>query len=153
MTQNLEAMLPVLLPGAISWVKEQSELILKTGLPLTDIGVRLAQAVGVSCPEKIRICHVPQLPLPDDPMLREVAVQTGLLGPNMAGITFEYGIYICDGHMTNRLISHECRHVYQYETAGSIGTFLPIYLHQIATVGYDNAPYEIDAREHEQDVA
>jgi hypothetical protein len=71
----------------------------------------------------------------------------------MAGVTFGYGIYICDGQVSNRLISHECRHVYQYEAAGSIAAFLPIYLHQIATVGYDDAPYEIDAREHEIDVA
>ena len=153
MTQSLESLLPILLPSAISWMKEQSALVLESGSPLTDTGTRLAQAVGVSCPENVRISIVPRLPLPDDPTLRDVALQTGLLGPNMIGITFGYGIYICDGHMSNRLISHECRHVFQYETAGSIDAFLPIYLHQIATVGYDNAPYEIDAREHEIDVA
>ena len=41
-------------------------------------------------------------------------------------------------------------HVYQYEKAGSIAAFLPQYLQQIAIVGYANAPFEIDAREHEQ---
>lgn len=151
--QSLESMLPILLPGAISWVKEQSELILNTGTPLTDTGVQLAKAVGVSSPEKVRIRLVRELPLPDDPMLREVALQTGLLGPNMIGVTFEYGIYVCEGHLTNRLISHECRHVYQYESAGSIEAFLPTYLHQIATVGYSDAPFEIDARQHERDIA
>jgi hypothetical protein len=51
--------------------------------------------------------------------------------------------------MGRRLVSHECRHVYQYETHGSIAAFLPIYLLQIATVGYVNAPFEQDARAHE----
>lgn len=152
MTQSLESLLPILLPSAISWAKEQSALILESGSPLTNTGIQLAQAVGVSNPENVRISIVPKLPLPDDATLRDVALQTGLLGPNMIGITFGYGIYICDGHMSNRLILHECRHVFQYETAGSIDAFLPIYLHQIATVGYDNAPYEIDARKHEMDV-
>jgi hypothetical protein len=153
MTQSLESLLPILLPGAISWVKEQSNLILKSGSPLTDTEIGLARAVGVSSPERIRIRTVSGIPLPDDPTLRAIALQERLLGPGTAGITFGYGIYICDGHMSNRLISHECRHVFQYETAGSIDAFLPIYFHQIATVGYDNAPYEIDAREHETDVA
>ena len=81
MTQSLESMLPILLPGAISWVKEQSALILETGTPLTDIGVRLAKAVGVSCPEKVRISLVPELPLPErklappHPRTLEVALQ------------------------------------------------------------------------------
>ena len=80
-------------------------------------------------------------------------METGLLGPEMIGVTFGYGVYICDGHISNRLISHECRHVYQYEVAGSIGAFLQVYLQQIATVGYHDAPLEVDARQHEIDFA
>jgi hypothetical protein len=53
------------------------------------------------------------------------------------------------GQGSNRLISHECRHVHQYEVAGSIAGFLPLYLQQIVSYGYEQAPYEIDAREHE----
>ena len=87
--------------------------------------------------------------MPDDVELRSVALETGLLGPDMIGLTLGYGIYVCDGHIDNRLISHECRHVYQYEAAGSIENFLPIYLQQIAIHGYHDAPFEIDAREHE----
>jgi hypothetical protein len=51
--------------------------------------------------------------------------------------------------MGNRLVSHECRHGDQYETQGSIAAFLPVYLLQIATVGYFDAPFEQDARAHE----
>ena len=153
MPTNLESILPLLLPKAIGWVNEQSNHILETGSPLSDVGIRLARAVGVSFPEKIRVSIVPNLPLPVDPQLKAIALETGLLGEGMIGVTFGYGIYVCAGHVDNRLISHECRHVFQYEAAGSIEEFLPVYLHQIATVGYHNAPLEIDARDHELDDA
>lgn len=67
----------------------------------------------------------------------------------MAGLTLGYSILICRGHKTRRLLSHELRHVFQYEQHGSIAAFLPVYLMQIATVGYQSAPFEQDARAHE----
>ena len=146
---DLKSMLPDLLPGAISWVERQSQQILDSGVPLSDDELRLATAVGVAHPEKIRIQVVPRLPLPDDPELRSIALDTGLLGPGAIGVTFGYGIYLCAGQKTDRVVSHECRHVHQYETAGSIGAFLSVYLEQIATVGYHDAPLEVDARAHE----
>ncbi len=153
MNSDLEAILPHLLPSAIQWAEEKSQEIMRTGAPLSELGLCLARSVGVVNPEKIRISTVSSLPLPDDPELRTVALSAGLLGPGMVGLTLGYGIYICDGHFSNRLISHECRHVYQYETAGSIQDFLPLYLQQIAEFGYERAPYEVDARSHEVDVA
>jgi len=100
--------------------------------------------------ELIRVAKVPRLPLPEDPELQQAALATGLLGPDMVGMTFGYGIYICRGHCTIRLLSHEFRHASQYEQAGSIAAFLPTYLQQIVAVGYHNAPFEIDARAHER---
>lgn len=141
--------LPILLPKAIDWATARSDEILSYGKPLSETGIKLAEAVGVSQPERIRISAVPELPLPEDAELRSVALETGLLGPSMIGLTLGYGIYVCVGHIDNRLISHECRHVHQYEAAGSIENFLPIYLQQIAIHGYHDAPLEIDAREHE----
>jgi hypothetical protein len=35
------------------------------------------------------------------------------------------------------------------EAAGSLEVFLPAYLKHIADYGYDDAPYELDARAHE----
>lgn len=55
-----------------------------------------------------------------------------------------------DGKACPRLLSHEYRHVHQYEAAGSIAAFLRRYLQQIAEVGYERAPYEIDARQWER---
>ena len=77
------------------------------------------------------------------------AQASGLLSPNIDGLTLGHGIYIRHGQASNRLLSHEFRHVYQYEQAGSIAAFLSVYLQQILTVGYQLAPLEIDAREHE----
>ena len=153
MSFNLAAVLPQLLPRAIDWAEERSNEILSTGMALPKAGLELARVVGVSRPEQIRVSSVSGLPLPDDPELRHAALQTGLLGPGMVGLTLGYGIYICHGHETYRLLSHECRHVHQYEVAGSIKSYLPGYLEQIATFGYHDAPFEVDARNHECDDA
>lgn len=150
MNFDLQAALPRLLPKAIAWAEVRAAETARTGIPLNETRVAIARSVGVMRPELIRISMVPQLPQPEDPELLWAAQHTGLLGPNMAGLTLGHAIYIRHGQDSIRLISHECRHVHQYELAGSIAAFLPQYLQQIATVGYANAPFEIDAREHEQ---
>lgn len=149
---NLLATLPQVLPSAIAWAELQASHVTTVGQSLNERSIEIARRVGVQNPERIRIKLVEQLPLPEEPMLRQAALQTGLLGPSMVGLTLGYSIFICNGHDTVRLLSHECRHVYQYETFGSIAAFLPIYLQQIAESGYDNAQLEIDARSHELSV-
>lgn len=151
MSFDLAQLLPVLIPKAIEWAEQCSSEISASGEPLDERGLVLARQVGVASPEKIQLSFVTQLPLPTDPMLLQAALQTGLLGPGMIGLTFGHGIYICRGYNSNRLLSHECRHVQQYEQAGSIAAFLPDYLQQIVQFGYTNAPYEVDARAHETD--
>jgi len=150
-TTHLIARLPRLLPLAVSWAKAREADILATGRTLTDIETRMAAAVGVQNPGRVRIKVVGRIPAPDHPELRSIASETGLIGPRTGGITFGHGIYVRDGHIFNRLVSHELRHVHQYEAAGSIDAFLQTYLNQIATVGYERAPLELDARRHERD--
>jgi hypothetical protein len=133
------------------WVQVQEAEILATGRPLTVTEMRLGASVGVRESGHVRIKMVSQLPQPEHPGLRAAADQTGLLGPGMAAITFGHGIYIREGYVSNRLVSHELRHVHQYEAAGSIAAFLATYLQQIVTVGYDHAPLELDAKAHERD--
>jgi hypothetical protein len=146
---NLATLLPQVVPAAIAWAEEQERHALAAGAALTPQGIADARAVGVLAPEKIRVIIGPTLPLPDDTWLRNVALTSGLLGPGFAGLTLGYAIFIVHGHLTRRLLTHECRHVHQYEAAGSIAAFLPAYLQQIATVGYNAAPFEVDARAHE----
>ena len=147
---DLKAALPRLLPVAIAWVEGQEAHVLATGRPLIQQELALATAVGVRSPDRVRVAEVLVFPQPSHPELRVAADQTGLLGPNMAGVTFGYAIFLKRGQLNNRLLSHELRHVHQYETAGSIAAFLPIYLQQIVTVGYARAPFELDAQRHER---
>jgi hypothetical protein len=150
---DLAAALPRLMPKAIAWAEARSTEITRSGVPLTNLELRIAHLVGVQQPERVRILQVREIAQPEDPELRQAVVATGFLGPQTIGLTLGYGIYIVSGHVTNRLVSHECRHVYQYEEAGSIRKFLPVYLGQIASVGYAAAPLEMDARAHECDTA
>lgn len=150
---DLASALPRLLPKAIAWAEARSSEIARGGAPLTNLELRLAHWVGVQEPERVRILEVGEIPRPEDPELRQAAMESGLLGPHTIGLTLGHGIFIVAGYSTNRLVSHECRHVYQYEVAGSIRKFLPVYLDQIASVGYNAAPLEVDARAHECDTA
>ncbi|HVP34209.1 MAG TPA: hypothetical protein VMT09_11245 [Steroidobacteraceae bacterium] len=149
----LLAALPRLLPKAIAWVEGQEQQILAHGRALSVGELALARAVQVARPELIRLSLVARLPLPEDPELQAASLATGLLGPGMAGVTFGHGIYVVSDQVTPRLLSHECRHVHQYETAGSIAAFLPVYLEQILRVGYGACPLEVDARNWERDRA
>ncbi|WP_411880889.1 hypothetical protein [Polaromonas sp. YR568] len=149
MTSDLASVLPSLLPAAIAWVERQEVEIIALGAPLTESELSDARSVGVAYPEKVRVMFVDLLPLPDDLQLRQVALNAGLLGPGMIGLTLGYGIYIRNGYNSRQLLTHECRHVYQYEQAGSIASYIPRYLQQVAEVGYAEAPYEKDARAHE----
>src|SRR6267378_2838046 len=130
---DLAAELPRLLPKAIEWAEAEAAAARISGAPLNAVGVRLAQSVGVRHPELVRVMQASSLPFPADPELSFAALQTGLLGPGMAGLTLGYAVFVLTGHGSNRLISHECRHVYQYEAAGSIAEFLPLYLQQIVS--------------------
>lgn len=143
--------LPKLLPKAVAWAEFEATKALKSGVSLNESGIHIASSVGVLQPKLIRVVEANALPFPSDPELASAALQTGLLGRGTAGLTLGYAIFILAGHTSNRLISHECRHVFQYEAAGSIAKFLPMYLEQIASYGYDQAPFEVDARAHEID--
>jgi hypothetical protein len=147
---DLLSQLPKLLPGAIAWAEVRAKKAAGVGSPLTPDVQSIARAVGVTKPELVRIEIVgDRLPIPDDPVLQAAATQAGLLGPGMVGLTLGHSIFICKGHKTRRLVSHELRHVYQYEQHGSIAGFLPVYLAQVLQVGYQNAAFERDARAHE----
>ncbi len=153
MAIDLLPLLPHLEPKAIAWVESQQAQIARVGQVLSIHGQALARRVGVMRPELIRVAEVSSLPLPDDSDLRAAATETGLMSDQTIGMTFGYGVYIRQGESCIRLLSHEFRHVYQYEQAGSIAKFLSEYMRQLMTFGYDLAPLEIDALEHQIDHA
>lgn len=143
------AELQKIIPKAIAWAEAQCNFIMAHGVPLSAPDIADARTVGVLSPEKIRIVFVTSMPLPNDDELRPVALAEGMLGPDTAGLTLGHGIFILKGHESRRLFTHEFRHVHQYERAGSIESFLLEYLDQVFTLGYWDAPLEMDARAHE----
>ena len=104
----------------MAWAEDQANQVAHSGRPLNEGEREIARSVGVRAPDRIRVLLVDALPLPENTALREAALQTGLLGPKMVGLTLGHSIFIRRGYETGRLLSHECRHVYQYEQAGSI---------------------------------
>ena len=148
---DLRSSLPALLPLAIDWAEAASAYAHANGVSLDERGQMIARRVGVQHPENVRLMPVDELPWPGDPALRAAADATGLLGPGIVGITLGYSVYVRRGFENTRLLSHEFRHVFQYERAGSIGKFLPVYLSEIIEVGYEDSPLEVDARKHEFD--
>lgn len=138
-----------ILEKTILWAEEQSNFILENGTALNDSEIELAKKVGVKQPELVRIFEIDTIPAPLDPELKKLTEITGLFNPNLAGITFYYGIYIKKGERNNRLVSHELRHVYQHEKIGSMKEFLREYIRQLLSTGYENAPLELDAKNSE----
>lgn len=146
---NLSLEIQRLLPKAIEWAQQQERVAKYRGSPLSEDLISVARDVGVQQPEKVRIVALDSLPHPDDPSLRAAANTMGLLGPTMMGLTLGYAIFVLREHNTVRLLSHELRHVHQYEQSGGIAEFLPVYISEILYYGYQQSPLEIDARSHE----
>jgi hypothetical protein len=140
-----------LLPLAIKWAEDHSQIIQSEGIPLMSEQIEIAKQVGVTNPDKVRILEVNEVPFPKHEELNEASRQIGFLSEDMKGLTLGHSIYICNGYNTTRLLSHELRHVYHYEAFGSIPEFLVEYLKQIVLVGYENSILEQDARKHEID--
>ncbi|UQO36848.1 hypothetical protein [Burkholderia cepacia] len=148
---DLADILPSALPAAVAWAEAEAARGIAQGAPLTPARADDARAVGVAQPERIRLVIVERMPFPETPTLAAIARDTGLLSPGTIGLTLGHAVYVLREQDTRRLLTHEFRHVHQYEAAGSIGAFLARYLQEIATVGYHDAPLEADARQHEFD--
>ncbi|AVP99218.1 hypothetical protein C7S18_19530 [Ahniella affigens] len=146
---DLSVLLPTLLPKAIAWAESLAVDIARHGAPLDAAEIAIAQRMGVRHAELIRVVDVDRMPAPTDAILREAASKLGMLGPGTAGLTLGYGVWVACGQRSMRLLSHEFRHVFQYEAAGGIAAFMPIYLDQVVRHGYWDAPLERDARAHE----
>lgn len=91
---DLQAALPLLLPKAIAWAEEQARQAASSGRALTDREQEVARGVGVAQPGRIRVALVDTLPLPEDPVLRAAALQAGLLGPDMVGLTLGHSLHL-----------------------------------------------------------
>lgn len=141
---------PRLLPLAITWAERESQMVVQAGAPLTPELEALARRVGVQEPGRIRLVAVEEFRVPEHPELRAAATQLGMFGPHLGGLTLGYAVILRRGHhTTGTLLAHEFRHVAQYEASGSIASFLAIHLRHLLLLGYEDSPFEVDARAHE----
>lgn len=144
--------LPALAPRAIAWAEQQSAVVARNGTALTAAQQQLARSVGVRHPEQVRLAIVDQFPLPQEAEVRAAAMRIGLARPTIAGLTLGHSVMVRRGFENDaRLLSHEFRHVSQYEARGGIAAFLGQHLKDLARFGYENSPFERDARAHEVD--
>lgn len=141
-----------LAPRAIAWAERQSAAAALAGQPLTPAQIALAKKVGVQHPERIRVQVVDQFPLPDQADVKAAAMRIGLARPTIAGLTLGHSVLVRRGYESDpRLLSHELRHVAQYEQRGGIAPFLSQHIRDLARFGYEDSPFEVDARAHEVD--
>lgn len=142
----------LLLKGC-KWAKKQETLILRDGVPLSTDQKIDAYLVGIKDIEKVRLLKVDKIPNPEDPVLRKIMDEVGLLSLNAIGTAFRYGIYIRSDSWNNRkLVIHELTHTMQYERLGGFEPFLKEYILECMTVGYPNGPLEKEAIRFETEI-
>jgi len=135
-----------LLPLAAQWAAEQERHVLCEGVRLSEIELADAKAIGVRNPERVRLLRIDAVPIPADPMLRAAAASINFLTAAPRGLALDYGIFVRADHWRDRaLIAHELVHTAQFQRLGGILPFLQTYIFQCATVGYQNAPLELEA--------
>jgi hypothetical protein len=109
-------------PIAAQWVTEMEKVVLDRAQRLTPENGKDAEAIGVQRIEDVRIVVWVSIPLPSDPGLKHLALETGLISNRTDGMTFKHGIVLKNGRYDRRLIAHELVmvHVMQYERFGGI---------------------------------
>lgn len=135
--------------AATQWACAEALRAWPLGVPASDAESEIARKVGVQSPELIRLVSIDELALPKDVDFISAISVYGMLGKNMIGLTIGCVVFIKKQQYLTRLLSHEFRHVCQYELAGSVSNFMSVYLEQIVNVGYLLAPLELDAVAHE----
>jgi hypothetical protein len=147
---QLAAQLPALAPRAIAWADGLAANAHARGTALPAPLLAVARKAGVRAPGKVRIVVMDEIPLPDDPVLKGAALSVGLSQSDAAGMTLGYAVFLRRGYEHDlRVLSHELRHVAQYEACGGIGGFLAVHLADLVAFGYEDSPFEVDARAHE----
>jgi hypothetical protein len=135
-----------LLPLAAQWATTQQQRVLCEGIPLSRTELADAKAIGVRDPERVRLLRVDVIPAPAHPILRAAAASMNFLTAAPRGLALDKAIFVrSDSWRDRALIAHELVHTAQYQRLGGILPFLQTYIFQCATVGYPNAPLELEA--------
>jgi Domain of unknown function (DUF4157) len=147
---ELAARVPAIAAAAADWAERYAAESLASGRALTASEQELARSVGVREPSRVRVRVVDVLPSPDHPMLVAAAGSVGLMPQAASGMTLGHAVILRHGaEGDRRLLSHELRHVAQYEARGGIRPFLAEHIPGLLQFGYEGSPFEVDARAHE----
>ena len=120
--------------------------MLRTGIPLTSPQLADARLIGIARPECVRLEIGAEAPWPFLKVFRPLAIWTGMVPREIAGMTFRYGIFLRQNHQHKRgLLLHELAHTAQYERLGGIREFLAEYLYECLSAGYPNGALEKEA--------
>jgi hypothetical protein len=142
-------LLSEIMPAVTVWAEENRSKALTLGRMLSPEEKSFASKIGIYRPELVRVLVVDRMP-PAPQGLEQISKE--LLDVECAaGLTLGYGILVTKGHESFRLIRHELGHVLQVERVGDMLTFLALYLGQVLSYGYDNAPFETEAVNYESD--
>lgn len=142
--------LPEMIPQVVRWAEALAQHTLAAGSPLSAEWLAVAREVGVRDPARVRIHVVDSIPLPEGLAISAAAGRAGIDGRRAGAMTLGHAILVLRGQERERsLLRHELRHVAQYEAAGGIAPFLSIHLPDLARHGYEDAPFERDARAYE----
>ena len=128
---------------SIAWVYENETNAFENGVALTNEEKRIAKEIGVRDADKVRVVYVDTFPFPKNQFLAEFADIHGFDSPQLAGMTYRYGIYIRHGH--GFILPHKLVHVRQFEEMG-VQRFMERYFLELTVMGYRDAPLEVKAR-------
>jgi hypothetical protein len=144
--QTLIAQFEKLLPLVAGWAESVEKRILREGVPLTELELADAKAIGLREPQRVRLLSLASVPTPDDLALKTAAAAIQFLTPATRGLALRYGIFVrSDCWRERQLIAHELVHTVQYERLGGLLPFLRQYLMECLTLGYPQAPMEQEA--------
>lgn len=151
MSPEIAARAPAIAALAADWAERYGAESLALGVRISAEQQELARRVGVKDPSRIRIRLVDELPGPNEPLLQAAAARIGLMPQAASGMTLGYAVILRKGSRHDRrLLAHEFRHVAQYEARGGIRPFLAEHIPHLMHHGYEDSPYEVDARAHER---
>ena len=138
-------------PGALTFVNETEQEILRRGRPLTPDETRIALAVGVAHPDQVRILVHDDFIEPRDRAFLALARRIGIdIEAEQSGRASGHGIELRRRFVRSPgLLAHELTHVAQYERLGT-SALVRDYLTQLLMVGYQRAPLEVQARANER---
>lgn len=143
----------IVLPQYIAWASDTEDSGLKTGEPLDEKQLVIANEIGIKNPEKVRLVYVDEVPFPyENVVLKVVGEALGFIGEGIINNAqvFGYSIYIRKGYqLTAPNLAHELVHVLQIERA-SLELVITQHFADLVKYGYENSPLEVEAFKAEE---